>query len=157
MSFLSDSRWDDTRDRPSPGRGGSADADPREPESRDPRDAFTRSLALPRGREREPVELGGETYRLRGSEVRTLATVGTFRVVPVDDLRDDRGRPGDLHHGDLAHLKADGLLRHIASVDREAGRDLVTLTPKGRELLEAHRTRDEKPEQTFHAGVVRHS
>ena len=76
MSFLSDSRWDDTRDRPSPGRGGSADADPREPESRDPRDAFTRSLALPRGREREPVELGGETYRLRGSEVRTLATVG---------------------------------------------------------------------------------
>ena len=76
-------------------------------------------------------------------------------MVPVDDLRDDRGRPGDLHHGDLAHLKADGLLRHIASVDREAGRDLVTLTPKGRELLEAHRMRDEKPGQTFHAGVVR--
>lgn len=152
---MTDPRWDETRDRPSPGRGGGTDADPRDVESRDPRDAFTRSLNLPRGRDRETVELDGEHYRLRGSEVRTLATVGAFRVVPVEDLRDDDGRRGDLRHGDLAHLKTAGLLRHVASVDREAGRDLVTLTARGRELLESHRVRGDEPRQAFHAGLAR--
>src|SRR5687767_4524053 len=45
-------------------------------------DTFTRHLALPDGREREQVG----KYRLRGSETRTLATVGAFRVVPRSDL-----------------------------------------------------------------------
>lgn len=136
------------------GRGG-ADVDPREPAQRDPQDVFSRSLDLPRGQWREPVEWDGEIYRLRGSDVRTLATVGAFRIVPVDDLRDDDGRAASLHRGDVAHLRSHGLLEHVASVDRESGGAFVTLTERGRELLEAHRTRDDGRPQGFHAGVGR--
>ena len=78
-----------------------------------------------------PVSLGDERYDLRGSEVRTLATVGAFRVVPIDDLRGHGERAADLWHGDLEHLRSEGLLRHVASVDRESGTDLVTLTDRG--------------------------
>src|SRR4051794_8658960 len=54
--------------------------DSRERDSIDPRDVFQQGLALPRGREREHVYVDGERYDLRGSEVRTLATIGAFRV-----------------------------------------------------------------------------
>ena len=50
---------------------------------RDPRDVFTRELDLPQGREREIVRDRDREYTLRGSESRTLATVGAFRVVSV--------------------------------------------------------------------------
>ena len=43
---------------------------------------------MPRGPERERVWARDSDVRLRGSEVRTLATVGAFRVVPAGDLRD---------------------------------------------------------------------
>jgi hypothetical protein len=49
----------------------------------DIRDVFTRDLELPRGPERQRVWAGDSDVRLRGSEVRTLATVGAFRVVPA--------------------------------------------------------------------------
>jgi hypothetical protein len=152
---LDDSRWADTRDRPTAGRGGGADADPRETRTLDPRDAFTQGLDLPRGLDREPVSVDGERYDLRGSEVRTLATVGAFRVVPVDDLRDVAGSPGDRWHGDLEHLREQGLIRHVAAVDRDNGTDLVSLTNAGRNLLEAHRIRDHAPGQAFSVGPAR--
>lgn len=158
MATFDDPRWDDARDasqaRPTMGRGG-ADADPREAAERDSRDVFSRSLDLPRGPSREPVEWDGETYRLRGSDVRTLATVGAFRIVPVDDLREDDGRAASLHRGDVGHLRSYGLLEHVASVDRESGRAFLTLTERGRDLLEAHRTRGDDRPQGFHAGVGR--
>ena len=48
----------------------------------DPRDVFMRDLHLPRGREREIVhDARDREYTLRGSETRTLSTVGAFRVV----------------------------------------------------------------------------
>lgn len=155
MSLLDDSRWADTRDRPTAGRGGGADADPRETRTLDPRDAFTQGLDLPRGLDREPVSVDGERYDLRGSEVRTLATVGAFRVIPVDDLRDVEGSPGDRWHGDLEHLREQGLIRHVAAVDRDNGTDLVSLTNAGRNLLEAHRIRDHEPGQAFSVGPAR--
>ncbi len=154
MSFLDDSRCGDTRDRPTAGRGGGADTDPRETGTLDPRDAFTQGLDLPRGLDREPVSVDGERYDLRGSEVRTLATIGAFRVIPVDDLRDD-GQPGDRWHGDLEHLREQGLIRHVAAVDRENGTDLVTLTDAGRDLLEAHRSHEHDPGQAFSVGPAR--
>ena len=46
-------------------------------------------------------------YQLRGSEVRTLATIGAFRVVPADDLRDDRG-PGRRRAAWRPRAAADG-------------------------------------------------
>src|SRR5215510_2492207 len=64
------------------------DDDPRdrdvcERDRTDPRDVFLRELDLPRGPERERVFDGNRKYTLRGSESRTLATVGAFRVVPA--------------------------------------------------------------------------
>ena len=82
-------------------------------------------LDLPRGRERERVFLDGETFDLRGSEVRTLATIGAFRVVPIDELLDDRGRSGDLWHGDLERLRSADLIRAIAPFDRDENRKRV--------------------------------
>src|SRR5690349_3619575 len=61
----------------------------------DPRDTFTRDLNLPRGLEREIVRDRDREYTLRGSETRTLATVGAFRVVSSRDLRDQHDRPLD--------------------------------------------------------------
>jgi hypothetical protein len=155
MSFLDDSRWDDTRDGPSRGPGGGLERDPRDAPAVNPRDVFAEGLDLPRGLDRQPVSLGDEQFDLRGSEVRTLATLGAFRVVPIDDLRDRGDREADLWHGDLEHLRSEGLLRHVASVDRESGTDLVTLTERGRELLESHRSPDHDPRQTFHDGPGR--
>jgi hypothetical protein len=155
MSSVDDPRWDDTCETPGRERAGGLDRDPRDLEPVDARDVFTAGLDLPRGLDREPVSVGDEHYDLRGSEVRTLATVGAFRVVPIDDLRDRGDRAADLWHGDVEHLRSEGLLRHIASVDRDTGTDLVTLTERGRELLESHRSSDHDTRQTFHDGIAR--
>jgi DNA-binding MarR family transcriptional regulator len=143
-----DPRSDDSRDR---------QADPRDAESLDPRDVFTRDLNLPGGldRERVHVHAHGEDYHLRGSEVRALATIGAFRVVAADDLRDGHGRPGDIRHGDLERLRKAGLIRAVAPLDRGARTVIVTLTERGREVLESHRSRGAANGQTFYAGAVK--
>jgi hypothetical protein len=61
----------------------------------DPREVFTRRLNLPRGLDREVVRHRDRDYTLRGSESRTLAAVGAFRVVSSRDLRDHNGRSTD--------------------------------------------------------------
>ena len=108
----------------------------------DPRDVLTRGLDLPRGLERERVHV-------------QMATIGAFRVVPVSDLHDERGRSADLWHGDLDRLRTAGLIRVVAPLDREERTPIVTLTERGRELLESHRTRDQEPAQAFYAGLLR--
>ena len=132
--------------------------DPREdarwPErDRDPRDAFTRDLNLPRGRDREIVRDRDREFTLRGSESRTLATVGAFRVVSSRDLHDNRDRALDPRSSDLRHLRE----QRLVEVTRLAGsRDYaVSLTREGRSLLESHRDRDQEGRQTFYAGVKR--
>src|SRR4051812_12191975 len=52
----------------------------------DPRDVLVRNLDLPNGRDRELVHDRDRAYTLNGSESRTLATVGAFRVVSERDL-----------------------------------------------------------------------
>jgi DNA-binding MarR family transcriptional regulator len=154
-------RGDNARDLgrgPGDSRQSEHDRDPRE-EARslerdhDPRDTFTRDLNLPRDREREIVRNRDREYTLRGSESRTLATVGAFRVVASGDLRGDRGRSLDPRSGDLRHLRERGLVE----VTRLPGsRDYaVSLTRDGRSLLESHRDRDQEARQTFYAGVER--
>ena len=101
--------------------------------------AGPRPAARPRARARPRH---GRRLRLRGSEVRALATVGAFRVVPADDLRDDRGRAGDVRHGDLERLREAGLIRTVAPLDRGERTTLVTLTERGRDVLESHRSRE---------------
>lgn len=118
---------DDDDAGPHIGRGPSSHADKAEPDSSDrdderwlerdrdsrdldPRDIFTRDLDLPRGREREIVRDRDRECMLRGSESRTLATVGAFRVVSSRDLRDHHDRPADPRSGDLRHLREQALV-----------------------------------------------
>jgi hypothetical protein len=90
---------------------------------------------------------------LRGSESRTLATVGAFRVVSSRDLRDHNDRVADPRSGDLRHLREEGLIEPV----RVPGhRDhAVVLTKDGRGLLERHRDSDQEHHQTFYAGLKR--
>jgi hypothetical protein len=147
-------------------QGGKAESEPRdrdderrsarehEPGGRDPRDVFMRDLDLPRGRERETVyDARGREYSLRGSETRTLSTVGAFRVVPASELRDHSGRPADPRRGDLRHLREQGL---IDTVRLDGRREVaVVLTDRGRDLLDQNRDRAGKGGQTFYAGLKR--
>src|SRR6266849_89514 len=133
---------DDSRDRDDRGRelsqgsrGGLSN--PRERELLDARDVFTRDLELPRGPERERIWARDSDVRLRGSEVRALATVGAFRVVPAGDLRDGHDRPLDPHRGDLRHLRDSGLVETIPATGND--RALVVLTERGRDVLERNR------------------
>ncbi len=137
-----DARWPE-RDR---------DCDSRERDV-DPSDVFTRDLNLPRGLERVIVRDRDREYTLRGSESRTLATVGAFRVVSSRDLRDHHDRPSDPRSGDLRHLREQRL---IETVRVPGYRDhAVVLTKEGRHLLESHRDRDQGHHQTFYAGLKR--
>jgi hypothetical protein len=126
----------------------------RDPRDLDPRDVFMRDLDLPPGRDREIVHDPREReYTLRGSETRTLSTVGAFRVVPARDLRDHAGREADPRSGDLRHLREQGL---INTVRLDGRRDVaVVLTDRGRDLLESHRGRDPDPRQEFYSGLKR--
>jgi hypothetical protein len=126
--------------------------DPRE--RADVREAFTRGLTLPRGREREIVhDARDREYRLRGSESRTLATVGAFRVVPAQNLRDHNDQPADPRQGDLRHLRDQGLIETVRIPGYRG--QAVVLTERGRDLLEANRDRDRDQGQTFYAGLKR--
>ena len=151
----------DTRESHSNERGRDGRDDTRWPERErdqrsrdtDPREVFTRHLHLPCGQEREPVRDRERQYTLRGSESRTLATVGAFRVVSSRDLRDRHDRPLDPRSGDLRHLREQGL---VATVRVPGSREhAVALTKQGRSLLEHHRDRDQEHRQTFWDGLKR--
>jgi hypothetical protein len=145
----------DIRDRDAPsrdlGRGSRGGTDPREREPIDPRDVFMEHVNLPRGLDRERVHTHNREYTLRGSETRTLTTVGAFRVVPANDLRDKFDQPLDPRQGELWHLRESGLVETVR-LDRDT--TAVTLTKEGRELLESrHRDTDAADRQAFHHGV----
>jgi hypothetical protein len=138
----------DSRDRDGDARD--RDKDLREG---DPRDPFVDSLDLPRGLDREVVLDGHRRYELNGEDSRTLATVGAFRVVAERDLSDPRDESLSSRQPDLRHLRDEGLTRSIELDGRERA---VTLTERGRHLLDTHRLdRADGREQAFHAGVSR--
>lgn len=143
---------DESRDRHRSGRGASTSSDSRR---LDPRELVTRDLNLPRGRHRERVLVREHAYELRGSEVRALATVGAFRVVPTDDLREATGQRAHPRTGDLRRLREAGLVR---TLPYGTGRDrttLVVLTPSGRDVLESHRRPTDGRPQSFYTGLVK--
>src|SRR4026208_1476593 len=146
----------DERERPQLGRGGGGDQARQESPSTDPRDVFSRDLDLPRGTRRQPVRERDRSVELRESEVRILATTGAFRVVPAKDLLDQRGRPSSSRQGDLRRLREEGLVEARPYVIGREKTSLVTLTERGRELLEHHRIeRSDAVRQEFYAGVVK--
>jgi hypothetical protein len=119
----------------------------------DVRDTFSRDLDLPRGPDRELVRDRDREYTLRGSETRTLATLGAFRVVSSGDLRDANDRPLDPRSGDLRHLREHGLVETVRVPGlREYA---VGLTNAGKSLLERHRDGVQNGRQTFWQGVKR--
>src|SRR3954469_16258257 len=91
-------------------------------------DSFARSLDLPQGLERERVD----GYWLRGSEVRTLATVGAFRAVPRSDLE----RHSVARHHEIERLRQAGLLETTPYRIGRRRMTIVTLTREGLALLE---------------------
>lgn len=154
--MFDDPRWgDDPRERDDGshdlGRGSRGGADTRDRERTDPRDVFTDHVDLPRGLEREHVHHLDHDYTLRGTETRTLTTVGALRVVPADDLRDAYGEPLNPRHGELWHLRESGLVQTVR-LDRDT--TVVTLTREGRDLLESRRLDDASRDgQAFTNGV----
>lgn len=118
--------------------------------SLDPRDAFTRGLDLPRGRERELVHDRDRDYSLNGSDARALSTVGAFRVVSERDLRDPRDESFAVRDYDLRHLEKEGLIQRVPLDGQERA---VALTDRGRSLLEGRRERDADHRQRFYSGA----
>lgn len=112
-------------------------------------------LILPRGPERQPVLTRGHIYRLRESESRALATVGTFRVVRADDLQAMRSPCDARSSGDLGALAEQGLVQvRTVEVNREPAA-VVVLTRAGKDVLETHRAIEAGRGQSFHAGLVK--
>lgn len=151
----SDPRWgDDAREH-------SSEQVQRDRESRDrperhsenPRDAFMRHVDLPRGPEREVVRQRDREYTLRGSETRTLATVGAFQVVPTGQLRDHDNAFAHERSADLRHLREQGLLETVRVPGHRDS--VVVLTKAGRDLLERHREQNGSAPQAFYAGLKR--
>lgn len=150
-----DPRTDD-RERSDVARGGRGPSDDERPSrAPDAGDVFSRDLDLPRGPSRELVRVHAHDYRLRGSEVRTLATVGAFRVVPAAELRRPDDRPSVLQK-DLGRLRDLGLIRTMPYVVGRERTTLVTLTEQGRSILEeTGRVRDGEPRQLFYARIAK--
>jgi hypothetical protein len=144
---MPDARWNDPREHDDRDR---RDDRPRvygerDRDDLDRRDSLIHDLNLPRGEERELVLDRGRVYELNGEDSHTLAVVGTFRVVPEQDL--------DTDHDTVRHLRDEGLVDTVDLGGDERG---LTLTKEGRDLLHSHTLeRDGGTEQAFYAGVSR--
>ena len=139
----------DSWDRSFGSRGSAGERDRDE----QPGDVFARDLHLPRGHDREHVRERNRIYEIDGDESRALATIGAFRVVAESDLHDLRDDSRGSRKS-IKHLENEGLIRTstLSSDDRA-----VTLTERGRDLLEANRyehdDRSREPRQAFYASV----
>jgi hypothetical protein len=115
---------------------------------------YARHVDLPRGPEREIVRERKRSYELNGREAEALATVAAFRVVQVSDVHQILGQDRGERSAEkgLDHLQASGLLERIPLERRDD--DVVVLTDRGRDLLEANRReRAGEPRQTFYGGL----
>jgi hypothetical protein len=115
----------------------------------------TGQLTLRPGLDRKEVQHRHRTYRLRDSDVRLLATVGTFRVVRADDVQPMRSSR-DASAGDLRHLREQGLIETKTVTVNGDPLAVVVLTGNGKSLLEAHQEpSSDGPRQAYHAGLVK--
>src|SRR5436190_11615941 len=107
-------------DRPAPSQGSRGSGDAINRPTDELRQVFARELDLPRGVERERVWSRTKAHALSRDDVRTLATVGAFRVVPANKL--------DRDVEDVRHLRDSGLVRTVPHVVGHTRTTLVTLT-----------------------------
>ena len=125
------------------------DDDTRTPRDRsaDDRDLFAQHLDL----RDEGVRLQVGDYRVRASEVRILATVGAFRIVPRDELERSSASPREVER-----LRQAGLLSTTPYMVGRRRTTIVTLTREGLGVLERYR-RDcpDEERQAFYAGLAK--
>jgi hypothetical protein len=146
------------RERPEPGFGrvGGQTEVESVPVSDDPRDVFTRDLDLPRGSSRERVRVNDKEYRLSGDDVRVLAAVGAFRVVPAGDLRELNSKTPTRPARDLERLRDVGLVHTTPYVVGRTRTTLVTLTGDGRDVLEHGRWPGSGgADQAYYVGITK--
>ncbi len=120
----------------------------------EPRDAVMRQLDIPRGATRERVRVQTREYSLSEGDVRVLASAGAFRVVPANTVGLPHSRFPTRPSRPIERLRKQGLVNTVPYVVGHRRTHLVTLTERGRALLEARR-RDApvEPRQAFYAGV----
>lgn len=119
--------------------------------------APARDVALPEPRkadqEAPETRIREGLYRPNTSELRTLATVGSFRIVPVRDLGAARGhQQGDANARRLIQA---GLLERKTLTIAGRSTPVVALTRDGKAALEAARSVADDRSQRYHAGFVK--
>ncbi len=135
--FAFPSRWDSDSDPGVVERAGRPESDQRTRVQAD-RDKGSnsgasrgpdRSRTIYRGRERE--------YSLRDSEVRTLADIGRFRVVPIEDLaRFGYQGASARMEADIRNLRKHGLVeQRLIEGHSSYSTKVLTLTKEGHRLL----------------------
>lgn len=146
---------DNGRERSEDGRGRSGGSHAQSADLTDEsRDPLSRGLDLPRGPHREKVRVRGRDYELSGNDVRVMTKVGAFRVVPANELRTPNPRTPTRPARDLERLREHGLVKTMPYVVGKTRTTLVTLTDRGRDLLEARRSPGNRgAEQKFYAGI----
>jgi len=83
-----------------------------------------------------------------------MTKVGAFRVVPANELRASNPRTPTRPARDLERLREHGLVKTMPYVVGRTRTTLVTLTERGRDLLEARRLPGSRDvEQKFYAGI----
>jgi hypothetical protein len=89
---------------------------------------------------RKVYEIRGRTYRLRSSEIVTMAEIGKFRAIAVEDLREFRySMDKNRLRLDVESLVRQGLLQMKSIPHEEKGsRQLLSLTKAGHRLLTGH-------------------
>ena len=101
--------------------------------------------------------MNDKEYRLSGDDVRVLATVGAFRVVPAGDLREPNPRTPTRPARDLERLRDQGLVQTIPYVVGRTRTTLVTLTE--RRARRARSSVDDRAHgdrrQAFYVGITK--
>ena len=106
----------------------------------------------PRTPYREPDR--DRAYTLRDSEIETLAEIGTFRAVTLNDLTRYRyGGNSDAARCDLENLDREGLIRRRTTYPEHTV--YLTLTRQGHRLIERHRPSDMNGRQVLYHGFVK--
>ena len=94
------------------------------------------------------------TYTLRDSELRTLAEIGTFRAVTLDDLTRYRyGGNGDQARRDLENVLRQSLIRCRTIYPERTV--YLTLTREGHRFIERHRPSERNRRQILYHGFVK--
>lgn len=144
----------------SPGSRGGASGSPeplaqREGDLRARSETPGRAEAAARDDDRRPVAGRGRSYVLSPSEIETLATIGSFRVIPEDQLAVS-GSPPVTRSPNLVRLASAGLVERREIVVNQQPVRVCALTREGKVLVDAHQSaRPRSRPQIYHAGLVK--